>query len=90
VNLCQRLQQLADKGETVLSEATLKALKTAVDAVLIGSQYVKGRATPVTAYKIACRDGTPSAAAQPGPADPGPASNSTSRMGGLCLTARPH
>src|SRR5207249_3208907 len=65
VNLCQRLQQLADKGETVLSEATVKALKSAVDTVLIGSQYVKGRATPVTAYKIACRDGTPSAA-QPG------------------------
>jgi class 3 adenylate cyclase len=77
VNLCQRLQQLADKGETVLSEATLKALKTAVDAVLIGSQHVKGRATPVTAYKIAC------------PAGLGPASNSTSRMGGLCLRARP-
>ena len=89
VNLCQRLQQLADKGETVLSEATLKALKTAVDAVLIGSQHVKGRATPVTAYKIASRDGMPAAAAQASPADPGPASNSTSRMGGLCLRARP-
>src|SRR6476620_3337695 len=78
VNLCQRLQQLADKGETVLSEATLKALKTAVDAVLIGSQHVKGRATPVIAYKIACSAGL------------GPASNSTFRMGGLCLRARPH
>jgi adenylate cyclase len=90
VNLCQRLQQLADKGETVLSEATLKALKTAVDAVLIGSRHVKGRATPVTAYKIACRDGLSAPASQASPADPGPASNSTSRMGGLCLRARPH
>src|SRR6476469_8444521 len=71
VNLCQRLEQLADKGENVLSESTLKALKTAVDAVLIGSKHVKGRATPVTAYKIACRDGMPGAAAQASPADPG-------------------
>jgi hypothetical protein len=39
---------------------------------------VKGRATPVTAYKIACSAGL------------GPASNSTFRMGGLCLRARPH
>jgi adenylate cyclase len=88
VNLCQRLQQLADKGETVLSEATVNALKTAVDTVLIGSQHVKGRATPVTAYKIACRDG--GTATQPSPADAGPAGNSTSWMGGLCLRARPH
>jgi class 3 adenylate cyclase len=78
VNLSQRLQQLADKGETVLSEATVKALHSAVDLVLIGSQQVKGRATPVTAYKIAY------------PAGPSPVSNSTSQMGGLCLRARPH
>src|SRR5262245_52749762 len=88
VNLCQRLQQLADKGETVLSEATVQALRSAVDTILIGSRYVKGRATPVTAYKIACRDAGP--ATQASPADPGPASNSTSWMGGLCLRARPH
>jgi len=90
VNLCQRLQQLADKGETVLSEATVRALKSAVETVLIGSQHVKGRATPVTAYKIAWHSGMPPAAAQPGPAGPGPAGNSTSRMGGLCLRASPH
>src|SRR5499427_6717278 len=51
VNFCQRLQQLAGKGETVASEATVKALTVAVETVLIGSQLVKGRATPVTAYK---------------------------------------
>ena len=71
-------------------EATVKALKTAVDTVPIGSQQVKGRATPVIAYKIVCRDSMPPAAAPPGPAGPGPASNSTSQMGGLCLRARPH
>jgi adenylate cyclase len=52
VNLSQRLQQLADPGETVLSEATLQALRTLPVVVPLGPQYVKGRAAPVTAYKI--------------------------------------
>src|SRR6266516_898984 len=90
VNLSQRLQQLAEPGETVLSEATLKTLHTEIPAVALGAQRVKGRETPVIAYKIVCRDGGPAAAAQAGPADAGPASNSTSQMGGLCLRARPH
>jgi class 3 adenylate cyclase len=57
VNLSQRLQQLADRGETVLSEATVKALTTTVDTIPLGSQQVKGRETPVTAYKIPRRAG---------------------------------
>jgi adenylate cyclase len=52
VNLSQRLQQLAEPGETVLSEATLKALRTQVPAVALGPQRVKGRDAPVIAYKI--------------------------------------
>src|SRR6266487_3544141 len=52
VNLSQRLQQLADPGETVLSEATLKTLRTEISAVALGAQRVKGRETPVIAYKI--------------------------------------
>jgi class 3 adenylate cyclase/ActR/RegA family two-component response regulator len=52
VNLSQRLQQLADRGETVLSEPTLKALSVPMDAIPLGSQQVKGRDTPVVAYKI--------------------------------------
>jgi adenylate cyclase len=52
VNLSQRLQQLADAGETVLSEATLRALGTRVPATPLGPQHVKGREAPVTAYKI--------------------------------------
>src|SRR5262249_45247651 len=52
VNLSQRLQQLADPGETVLSEATLRALRAQVPATPLGPQYVKGREAPVTAYKI--------------------------------------
>jgi adenylate cyclase len=62
VNLCQRLQQLAGKGETVLSEATLRALTTPVGAEPLGAQLVKGRATPVVVYKIAAQ----TAAARPG------------------------
>ena len=65
VNLCQRLQQLAGKGETVLSEATVKALSIAVDAVLLGAQRVKGRDTPVVAYKIAWPAGQPAAGLMP-------------------------
>jgi adenylate cyclase len=52
VNLSQRLQQLADPGETVLSEATLRALRTRVPALPLGAQHVKGRNAPVTVYKI--------------------------------------
>jgi class 3 adenylate cyclase/DNA-binding NarL/FixJ family response regulator len=52
VNLSQRLQQLADPGETVLSEATFKALRTHVAAAALGAQRVKGRDAPVYAYKI--------------------------------------
>ena len=52
VNLAQRLQQFAGAGETVLSEATLRALSTPVQAIPLGEQMVKGRETPVTAYKI--------------------------------------
>ncbi len=52
VNLSQRLQQLADPGETVMSEATFKALSAQVPAVALGAQLVKGREAPVFAYKI--------------------------------------
>jgi adenylate cyclase len=88
VNLCQRLQQLADKGETVASEATVKALKADVDTVLLGAQQVKGRETPVIAYKIVCQH-VRSADDRAGPPGPGAAGNTTSRMGGLCLRVNP-
>src|SRR6266536_16581 len=52
VNLSQRLQQLADPGETVLSEATFQALRSQVQAIALGAQRVKGRDAPVFAYKI--------------------------------------
>jgi adenylate cyclase len=52
VNLSQRLQQLAAAGETVLSEATVKALAEPVDVIPLPAQMVKGRDTPVVAFKL--------------------------------------
>jgi len=53
VNLSQRLQQLGAAGDTVLSEATLRALHFDVATVPLDPQLVKGRDTPVLAYKLA-------------------------------------
>ena len=52
VNLSQRLQQFAAAGETVLSEATVKALAEPVDLIPLPLQLVKGRDTPVVAFKL--------------------------------------
>jgi adenylate cyclase len=66
VNLSQRLQQLAEAGETVLSGPTHHALSIPTDAIALPAQLVKGRDTPILAYKLA-RSGTPVAA---GPMNP--------------------
>ena len=74
VNLSQRLQQLAGPGETVMSGATLQALSTPVQAIALGEQMVKGRDTPVAAYKITYLSGETegaAAAAAGQPAAPG-------------------
>jgi len=52
VNMSQRLQQLAAAGETVLSEATTKAMTVPVSMVALPPQLVKGRDTAIAAYKI--------------------------------------
>ncbi|CAN5652221.1 hypothetical protein BH18ACT2_BH18ACT2_12800 [soil metagenome] len=53
VNLCQRLQQFASPGQTVLGEATWARLATPpADAEKLDPQLVKGRDTPVVAYRI--------------------------------------
>jgi adenylate cyclase len=52
VNLSQRLQQLASVGETVISEATARALTVAADLTPLPPQLLKGRNTPVVAYKV--------------------------------------
>lgn len=52
VNLSQRLQQWAEPGEIVASEATFAALHAPADAVTLAPTHVKGRQAPVTAYKF--------------------------------------
>jgi class 3 adenylate cyclase len=52
VNLAQRLQQWAEGGQTVLSEPTFAALPEPPDAERIDPALVKGRQTPVGAYRV--------------------------------------
>jgi class 3 adenylate cyclase/DNA-binding NarL/FixJ family response regulator len=53
VNLAQRLQQWAEPGETVLSDATYEALVDPPAATAIPPALVKGREAPVSAWKLA-------------------------------------
>jgi class 3 adenylate cyclase/ActR/RegA family two-component response regulator len=61
VNLAQRLQQLGAAGETVLSEPTLALLTSPPDVIALDPQLVKGRDTPVFAFKVtgSASTGTP-------------------------------
>ena len=52
VNLAQRLQQLADPGQTILSAPTYQALSTPLDAEALEPQQVKGRQAAVHAWRI--------------------------------------
>jgi adenylate cyclase len=56
VNLTQRLQQLAVAGETVISGPTKSALTLDIEMVTLDAQLVKGRDTPVIAYKVLAID----------------------------------
>jgi adenylate cyclase len=56
VNMAQRLQQWAEPGQTVLSEATYKGLATPVEAEQLAPATVKGRSAPVLAYKLASKN----------------------------------
>jgi class 3 adenylate cyclase/DNA-binding NarL/FixJ family response regulator len=58
VNLSQRLQQLGAAGETIISEPTRAALSTPVATIELDAQLVKGRDTPVIAYKLLSGDAT--------------------------------
>jgi len=60
VNLCQRLQQFAEPGQTVLSEPTWTALaEQPAEFERLDSQLVKGRDTPVVPYRLPRLDLTP-------------------------------
>ncbi len=52
VNLTQRLQQWAEPGETVLSEPTWAAMERTPEADKLAPAIVKGRDTPVGAYRF--------------------------------------
>jgi adenylate cyclase len=80
VNLSQRLQQLAAAGETVLSQATTLALTVQVSAAALPAQLVKGRDTPIVAYKIAPPD-IPAAVLRDISVDPMTAEPTTTRTG---------
>ncbi|HEY0936203.1 MAG TPA: adenylate/guanylate cyclase domain-containing protein [Trebonia sp.] len=74
VNLSQRLQGLAAAGETVISSGTKDALSVPVPLTALPAQLVKGRQTPVTAFRADPPGGaSPAAAAAP----PGPAAGGT-------------
>jgi adenylate cyclase len=68
VNLAQRLQQWAEPGETVLSESTYQALADPPPATELPPALVKGRETPVCAWKVAA--GTAAPASHPSDRDP--------------------
>ena len=55
VNLSQRLQQWADAGETVLSDATFRSLADPPKAERLPPAPVKGREDPVSAWKLPAR-----------------------------------
>ena len=52
VNLSQRLQQWAEPGEIVLSDATYAVLTVPSDAEALEPALVKGRDTPVVCYRV--------------------------------------
>ncbi len=52
VNLTQRVQQWADPGETVMTQATRAALSGQLDAEELPAATVKGREAPVVAFRF--------------------------------------
>lgn len=61
LNLCQRLQQFAESGQTVLGESTWGALTERPEVFeQLDLQLVKGRDTPVAPYRLPARISTTS------------------------------
>jgi adenylate cyclase len=78
VNLSQRLQQLGAAGETVISEPTKRAMSVPARLLALPAQLVKGRDTPIIAYKLA----GPAGPAGPAAGGERPQDPMTTRMGG--------
>ncbi|HEX2292362.1 MAG TPA: adenylate/guanylate cyclase domain-containing protein [Gaiellaceae bacterium] len=51
-NLAARLQTAAEPGEVVVGEATAEAVRAQADLEPIGELHVKGKASPVAAYRL--------------------------------------
>src|SRR5438094_10600047 len=51
-NLAARLQQTADPGEILISEATARLVRGELRLLPAGALTVKGKSDPVTAYKV--------------------------------------
>ena len=87
VNLCQRLQQFAIDGETVVSDPTWEQFTQKPEAEDLGPQLVKGRSTPVRPRKIASRnqprqqspDSSPESSDSAGRPAPGPIDKNAER-----------
>jgi class 3 adenylate cyclase/DNA-binding NarL/FixJ family response regulator len=71
VNLAQRLQQLAESGQTVLSSPTYHALSVPVAAEALEPQLVKGRRAAVHAWRIDREAAEPTDLTTPEPVVPG-------------------
>jgi class 3 adenylate cyclase/DNA-binding NarL/FixJ family response regulator len=67
VNLAQRLQQLADQGQTVLSGPTYHALSAPVTCEPLAPQQVKGRRAAVHAWRIGQQAAAPTDLTTAGP-----------------------
>jgi class 3 adenylate cyclase/DNA-binding NarL/FixJ family response regulator len=67
VNLAQRLQQLAEPGQTVLSEPTYRALSAPIDCKALEPQRVKGRQAAVHAWRIEREASEPASLTVPPP-----------------------
>jgi class 3 adenylate cyclase/DNA-binding NarL/FixJ family response regulator len=65
VNLAQRLQQWADNGEIVMTQATFTALRDPVEAEALPPAEVKGRQAEVLAFRLSSHGAPPEGAQQP-------------------------
>ncbi len=52
VNVGKRLQELAEPGNAVLGEATMRLVRDAVEVEPLGSVVLRGRAEPLEAYRL--------------------------------------
>jgi class 3 adenylate cyclase len=59
VNVAARLQGLAEPGQVVVGEATLRAIDGEVQATSLGELTVKGRVAPVPAFVVTSMGATP-------------------------------